>query len=48
VAREFRAGRFTDGIVTAVTRVGDELQRHFPRRPGEQDENELPDAVSRG
>jgi uncharacterized membrane protein len=47
VAREFRAGRFTDGIVTAVTRVGDELQRHFPRRPGEQDRNELPDAVSR-
>jgi uncharacterized membrane protein len=47
VAGEFRAGRFTDGIVTAVTRVGDELQRHFPRRAGEQDTNELPDAVSR-
>ena len=31
----------------AVTRVGDELQRHFPRREGEGDVNELPDAVSR-
>jgi uncharacterized membrane protein len=40
--------RFTDGIVAAVTLVGDELERHFPRRPGETDENELPDAISRG
>jgi uncharacterized membrane protein len=47
IAGEFRAGRFTDGIVTAVTRVGDELERHFPRRAGEEDSNELPDAVSR-
>lgn len=44
---DFRAARFTDGIVSVVTRVGDELQRHFPRRPGEKDVNELPDAVSR-
>jgi uncharacterized membrane protein len=43
----FRAGDFTGGIVAAVARVGDELARHFPRRPGEKDENELPDAVSR-
>jgi uncharacterized membrane protein len=42
---EFRAGRFTDGIVSAVTRVGDELARHFP--PGGEDRNELPDVVSR-
>jgi uncharacterized membrane protein len=34
--------------VTAVTRVGDELERHFPRRAGEADANELPDSVSRG
>jgi uncharacterized membrane protein len=47
LASDFRAGRFTHGIVTAVTRVGDELQRHFPRRPGEEDRNELPDFVSR-
>jgi uncharacterized membrane protein len=44
----FRTGAFTEGIVAAVARVGDELARHFPRRPGETDENELPDAVSRG
>lgn len=47
MAGEFRAGRFTDGIVAAVARVGDELARHFPRRPGEDDRNELPDGVSR-
>lgn len=48
MAAEFRAGRFTDGIVTAVARAGAELARHFPRRPGEADRNELPDGVSRG
>jgi len=48
IAREFREGRFTTGIVTAVTRVGDVLARHFPRRAGEEDRNELPDAISRG
>jgi uncharacterized membrane protein len=31
-----------------VAAVGDELARHFPRRPGEEDRNELPDGVSRG
>lgn len=44
---EFVAGRFTEGIVGAVDRVGQELEKHFPRRPGEKDVNELPDAVSR-
>jgi uncharacterized membrane protein len=44
----FHEGRFDEGIVAAVTRVGDELARHFPRRPGETDRNELPDAISRG
>jgi len=48
LGEEFRQGRFTDGIVTAVTRVGDELARHFPRRPGEQDRDELSNAISRG
>lgn len=45
---EFRAGRFTEGIVAAVRAVGDELARHFPRRAGERDVNELPDTVSHG
>lgn len=45
---EFRSGRFTDGIVGGVRAVADELARHFPRRGGETDRNELPDSVSRG
>ena len=45
---EFRADRFTEGLVAAVRAVGDELARHFPRGAGETDRNELPDAVSRG
>jgi len=45
---DLRAGRFTEGLVAAVARVGDVLARHFPRRPGDVDENELPDAISRG
>jgi uncharacterized membrane protein len=45
---EFRAGRFTEGLVAAVGAAGDELARHFPRRTGETDRNELPDGVSRG
>jgi putative membrane protein len=48
MASDFRESRFTDGIVAAVARVADELARHFPRRPGAEDRNELPDGVSRG
>ena len=44
---EFASGRFTSGIVRVVGRVADELERHFPRRPGDADVNELPDSVSR-
>jgi uncharacterized membrane protein len=42
---DFRAGRFTDGIVKGVARVGDALATHFPRidRP---DANELSDTVT--
>jgi uncharacterized membrane protein len=47
MAEHFRQGRFTEGIVAGVAAVGAELERHFPRRPGQQDANELPDAVSR-
>ena len=48
VREDFRAGRFTEGIVGAVRAIAAELERHFPRRPGETDRNELPDSVSRG
>jgi uncharacterized membrane protein len=40
---DFRAGKFTDGIVGAVKRTGDLLAAHFPRSP--DDRNELPDDV---
>ncbi len=48
VRDEFRAGRFTEGIVAGIRALGDELARHFPRLPGRPDRNELPDRVSRG
>jgi uncharacterized membrane protein len=44
---EFKAGRFTDGIVAAVHVAGEALVRHFPREAGKTDVNELPDTVSR-
>lgn len=43
---EFKAGRFTEGIVAAVTRAGDALARHFPRTAA-ADANELSDEVTR-
>jgi uncharacterized membrane protein len=46
VEADFRAGRFTDGIVKGVARVGDALATHFPRTEGVTDRNELPDEVT--
>jgi uncharacterized membrane protein len=46
VEADFRAGRFTDGIVKGVARVGDALATHFPRTGGVADANELPDEVT--
>jgi uncharacterized membrane protein len=46
VEADFRAGRFTDGIVKGVTRAGDALAAHFPRTEGATDRNELPDDVT--
>jgi uncharacterized membrane protein len=42
---DFRAGRFTDGIVKGVTRAGEALATHFPRLD-QADVNELADQVS--
>ena len=46
VEADFRAGRFTDGMVKGVSRVGDALATHFPRAEGVTDRNELPDEVT--
>jgi len=41
----FADGKFTEGIVVAVDKLGDVLARFFPKR-GSADTNELPDEVS--
>jgi uncharacterized membrane protein len=43
---DFRAGRYTDGIVKGVARVGEALATHFPRKEGTADANELSDEVT--
>jgi uncharacterized membrane protein len=45
-AVHFLAGRVTEGLVAAVTLIGDELAKHFPWKTGEANPNELPDDVS--
>ena len=40
---DFRAGRFTEGIVAALATTGRELARQFPH--GGNDKNELPNKV---
>jgi uncharacterized membrane protein len=45
-AREkFTEGKFTEGIVAAVSKLGDALALHFPK-DGAPDVNELPDDVT--
>ena len=40
-----RAGEFEQGLSQAVAAVDEMLQQHFPLAAGEQNPNELPDAV---
>lgn len=47
MSADFREGLFSDGLVAGIAAVGSELARHFPRRQGDGDRNELPDTVSR-
>ena len=42
---DFKAGRFTDGIVKGVTRAGEALAKYFPRTD-RADVNELSDEVT--
>ena len=44
--KDFRAGRFGEGIVKAVERAGEVLAEHFPRLKGVADKDELPNTVS--
>src|SRR5262249_22322546 len=43
---DFRGGRYTDGIVKGVARVGDALAAHFPRQARRTDLHALPDEAS--
>jgi uncharacterized membrane protein len=47
-AARFAEGRFAEGIVAAVDRIGDVLAEHFPKPPGEKDVDELPNELSEG
>lgn len=42
----FREERFTEGLVEAISRIGEKLKKHFPHRT--DDVNELPDEISFG
>jgi uncharacterized membrane protein len=44
---DFRAHRFTEGLVRGIDRAGEVLARHFPRLEGKSDRDELPNTVSR-
>jgi uncharacterized membrane protein len=44
--KDFRAGRFGEGIVKAVERAGEVLAQHFPRISGVADRDELPNTVT--
>ena len=40
--REFRAGRYAEGVIAGVEDVGRIIGAHYPQRPGQRDEDELP------
>lgn len=42
----FAKGKFTEGLVISIAKVGTELKKYFPHQPG--DMNELPDDLSFG
>lgn len=45
LTREFKQGRYTEGVVTVVQGLGAALAPHFPPLP--DDRNELPNAIDR-
>ena len=46
MGREFREGRFAEGLVQAVLKAGEKLQEYFPYQS--DDVNEQPDEISFG
>ena len=40
--REFVAGRYAEGVIAGVEDVGRIIGAHYPQRPGQRDEDELP------
>lgn len=45
MSTQFKAFKFTEGIVGAIQKIGELLAVHFPRMP--DDTNELPDSVAK-
>jgi len=43
MSEAFAAGRFEEGLATAIDLVGEQLARHFPLAVGASNPNELPD-----
>jgi uncharacterized membrane protein len=46
MANHFREGRFTEGLITGITRSGEKLKEHFPHQ--RDDINELTNDISFG
>lgn len=42
----FKVGKYTQGIIEGVLKVGEQLEKHFPWE--HHDKNELPDNISKG
>lgn len=40
--RHFQAGNFRDGALVGIREVGRIIASHYPQRPGQRDEDELP------
>jgi len=46
VIRDFREGKFKEGLIKAISETGSHLKKHFPYK--KDDVNELPDEISFG
>jgi uncharacterized membrane protein len=42
--RQFKEGKFTEGLIAGIQKAGDQLSTHFPRK--DDDKNELSDEIS--